>query len=132
MKIKKTERGWAGHFICASDCTFRRNTLVEYGKKKVVVSTVGCMRRINDSGNYSKPEEIGWNRYYETMSFMADDSIYNDANLSEQIYPSVDVKWAIDKQELEEKKDYIDNVADEMHENYVKAIESMLINGEIK
>lgn len=126
MKIKTTERGWAGHFICANKCTFRRNTLVEYKNKKVVVSTVGCMRT-----NDGTPEEIGWDRYYETMSFMADSSLYNDADVSKEISP-MKVKWSINKQEMKEKEEYIDNVANEMHNNYVLVIEKMLINGEIK
>jgi hypothetical protein len=127
MKVKRIERGWAGHFICADRCLFRRNTLLQFGKKKVVVSTVGNMLLENKK----LAEEIGYDRYYETMSFMADDSVYSDADVSNQVYPSMDIKWSISKKEMEAKEEQIDNIANEMHENYVKAIENMLINGEI-
>ena len=72
-KVVRTEQGWAGHFCASSRCRFRRNTLLECGSRRVVVSTVG---------NYWPPplppdyenvaEEIGCDRYYETMAFSYD------------------------------------------------------------
>ena len=122
MKIKRTERGWPGHFICATDCIFRRNTLLQYGKTYVVVSTVGDMRRDG------KNEEIGINRMYETMAFLSDpnDALYHDIDSAQQISPSPEVKWSIAK--IEEGSD---NEANKMHENYVTAIEKMLIERQI-
>ncbi len=133
MKVKRTERGWPGHFICATDCLFRRNTLLQYGKKYVVISTVGCMRRKDSQGNYGKPDSIGADRYYETMAFLSDsgDSIYHDIDVSNEIYVP-DVRWAISGKELKEKESEIDNVANKMHEDYVSSVEKMLLNGEIK
>ena len=132
MKIKRTERGWAGHFICAQDCTFKRNTLLQYGKKYIVVSTVGSMRRKNIDGNYIQPEQMGVDRYYETMSFYSDDNddVYHDIDVSKEIYVP-DAKWSINKKEIDLYKDTIDNVANKMHEDYVSTVSQMLINGEL-
>ena len=65
---KITERGWAGHFICAARCNFRRNTLIESGDTRVVVSTVGALRLKEDRQGFS---DLGCDRTYETMAFRA-------------------------------------------------------------
>ena len=131
MKIKRTERGWAGHFILADECSFRRNTLLQYGSKYIVISTVGgCRPRQGE--NVGEMRDIGVDRYYETMAFRSDasDKIYHDANVSEDVYAS-NSKWAINKKELDENGSEIDNIANKMHENYVDAIEKMLIDGSL-
>jgi hypothetical protein len=67
--VTVTERGWAGHFIMADRCRFRRNTLLEADSgPKVVVSTLGDMWVGHKD---PKPAEIGLGRYYETMAFHA-------------------------------------------------------------
>ena len=63
--VKITERGWAGHFMCAYRCQFHRNTLLEYEDKKWIVSTIGRMID-GDEGNFTT---VGLGRYYETMAF---------------------------------------------------------------
>ena len=65
-EVKVTERGWAGHFILADRCLFRRNTLLEYKDKKWVVSTVGAYRN-----RENKMDSIGYCRWYETGVFEA-------------------------------------------------------------
>lgn len=71
MKPKLTERGWPGHFICAERCTFRRNTLIDFGRMKIIVSTVGMMRD-GLHGQGAGYDTIGaGGRYYETMAFKA-------------------------------------------------------------
>lgn len=89
--ITRTERGWGGHFICANRCAFRRNTLMELGELRAVVSTVGGFRpNFNDA-----IETIGYNRYYETMAFHAQwDAPYWDADVSREI--CLNALWAID------------------------------------
>lgn len=68
-KAKITYRGWAGHFICGPRCEFHLNTLIEFGRTKIVVSTVG---RLPDSLNRDKYTTIGLDRHYETMAFHAE------------------------------------------------------------
>jgi hypothetical protein len=63
--VKIQERGWAGHFCSSDKCRYRRNTLLSKGGKYIIVSSVGCY--VLDRNG--RPEEIGANRYYETMVF---------------------------------------------------------------
>jgi hypothetical protein len=89
--VKITERGWGGHFCLANQCLFRRNTLLEFGNEKWAVSTVG--NRIGKSG---MPEEIGYNRYYETMAFVATEQDgYYDADVRDQI--AFDSQWTVNE-----------------------------------
>lgn len=115
--VKRTERGWAGHFCCAPNCMFRRNTLLEYNDIKIVVSTVGAMSSYKDNNSY---ETIGINRYYETMAFHAKfDEKFWDADVHKQI--NFDSPWAIDKLDAE-------NEANDMHEKVVDEITKKLQN----
>ena len=126
--VKVTERGWAGHFICADKCQFRRNTLLEYKDKKWIVSTVEAMpqpealRKIPEFCSENGYDTIGFNRYYETMAFEAqevkdDDGnvIYYDINVSKMI--DFDSDWAIDHIDFT-----TDKLANEMHENVVNEL----------
>lgn len=119
-EVKRTERGWAGHFICAESCKFRRNTLLECGDINIVVSTVGAM--YDERG---KLQEIGLNRHYETMAFHVDKSTgpYKDADVSREIFFESNgaLKW--------HKNGYIDNEANDMHEAVVKEISDNLAKG---
>lgn len=121
MDVKRTERGWAGHFICADRCMFRRNTLLECGNIKVVVSTVGLMKDPRDGGQWG---EIGFQRYYETMAFHSDpnDTRYHDANVSRgQI--RFESPWSIDHLDA-------DDQANLMHEMVVEELTERLEKGD--
>ena len=110
IMVKRTERGWAGHFIGGHQCFFRRNTLLEKGKKKIIVSTVGnyCPR------GTGKRQKIGFNRYFETMAFYAKfDDPYWDADVNKQF--SFISNWSLGKKAK-------DNDANNMHERVVDEI----------
>jgi len=118
MKVKRTERGWAGHFICANRCLFRRNTLLEYGDIKIVISTVGAMQNIHKEGEF---EQIGYDRYYETMAFHSkkDDRKYHDTDVNREV--SFYNKWEIN---------VLDDVkANKMHEKVIREISRELLAG---
>jgi len=120
-EFKITERGWAGHFICSNRCNFRRNTLIEYGDKKVVVSTVGLMEARYSTYAKRIYETVGAGRYYETMCFWAKNDKYKDADVGRQIF--IDCNWAIDKLSAELE-------ANEMHDNYVNEVKKYILNNE--
>lgn len=108
--IKVTERGWAGHFVAAGGCRFRRNTLIESGRKKIVVSTVGLYY---PSYATKGPEIIGFDRYYETMAFKAQkEGAYWEADVTKQL--DFESNWALDY-----FNDSSDNDANEMHDTVV-------------
>ena len=81
-EVTREERGWAGHYICANLCRFRRNTLLTCGARRIVVSTVGAQETRARDGF----EEIGLHRYYETMAFEAEMTDgYWDADVHRQV-----------------------------------------------
>tara|TARA_R110000796_G_scaffold111907_1_gene223420 strand:- start:385 stop:729 length:345 start_codon:yes stop_codon:yes gene_type:complete len=108
MKVKTTERGWAGHYILSNRCIFKRNTLVEYGGTRIVVSTVGNLLIDNEICT------IGYKRHYETMAFHSkEDCKYNDADVT-RVY-DFDSEWRIISMDR-------DIEANEMHENVVSEV----------
>lgn len=116
-EVNVTERGWAGHFICANNCGFRRNTLLEYQDKKWIVSTVGAYRNMQ-----GKMDSVGLDRWYETMAFKAgEENGYIDADVSKQIYFDSDWGiWGETWDEIFEECNHVpDNAANDMHERVV-------------
>ena len=119
-EVKTIERGWAGHFICALNCRFRRNTLVTDGKTRIIVSSVGLMEHKVGSGDF---EQIGCDRYYETMAFHSDsaDTRYYDADVSREV--SFDSPWRIDTIDADDKMN-------EQHDVVVQEIKARIMKGE--
>lgn len=115
-EVKRTERGWAGHYIMGHKCKFHRNTLLECGTKKWVVSTIGGL--ITDDMNVVS---IGANRWYETMAFEAKyKDGYWEADVKKEI--SFDSEWGLCAESFDTLMDiypYPDNVANAMHERVV-------------
>lgn len=113
--IKRTERGWIGHFICADRCMFRRNTLLESDTDSVIISTVGAML---DLSNKTLDTIGAFGRYYETMVFgtkrVGD---YIDTDVSNQ--REFDSPWSICADSVDELPKGVDNIANEMHETVV-------------
>lgn len=111
MEVKRTERGWPGHFIGANRCYFRRNTLLEAGPVKIVVSTVGLYESLDGRG-FAK---LGRNRYYETMAFhsIEHDLRYHDADVTREV--DFNSPWAIEDMNA-------DDQANDMHETVVAEI----------
>ena len=118
MEVKRTERGWAGHFCLSYRCEYHRNTLLEYNGVKVVVSTVGRLRKDLINNTY---EELGHRRYFETMAFIAkENDKYNDADVTRQV--SFDANWCL-------PSPYMELEADTMHEDVVIELSKRLVDG---
>lgn len=128
-EVKRTERGWCGHFCGARDCLYHRNTLLEYGDKKIVVSSIGrymsLYKRQIAYKDFYIPNEcyemIGRDRYFETMAFVAYESApgYWDADVTKQVI--FGSNWQLDQPDMEKE-------ADEMHETVVAEITRDLLN----
>ena len=131
-EVKRTERGWAGHFICSRDCGFRRNTLLEYGNRKWIISTVGAMR----NRQTHEMEMIGYDRWYETMCFEAKlQDGYWDADVEKEIFfeDGEDLEWGIygeSWKEVMEKYKTPDETANEIHESIVSYMEGKIVDCE--
>lgn len=120
-EVRRTERGWAGHFCGADRCRFRRNTLLQCGKARIAISTVG---RMMDASQPEHSTQIGWQRFYETMAFHAEKfGGYWDANVHREVH--FKSKWAIPT--IDGSSDL---EADKMHEAVVAEIARRLLNGE--
>jgi hypothetical protein len=110
------ERGWHGHFIASNWCRFSRNTLVGYRDRKIVVSTVGNYHPNNCSGI----QEIGVNRYYETMVFEAKKSgPYIDADVTKEIPDYYDTLCYVKPKDIPIE---VDLLANEMHERMITKV----------
>ena len=120
-KVKRTERGWAGHFICADRCLFRRNTLLEYENIKIVVSTVG--RLFANRQGRREIVTVGCERYYETMAFYSDpnDTVYHDIDVERYIELGCD--WQLNEID--------DNKANNMHEMAVEWVIAQIVEHKI-
>ena len=119
MTVQREERGWAGHFMCSYLCQFRRNTLLTCGDRRIVVSTVGSMYDLS-----GQREEIGYQRYYETMAFEAVwKNGYVEANVDREV--SFDSPGS-----LNECDEQSDQKANDMHEAVVAELTRVLEAGE--
>lgn len=119
-KAHMTERGWPGHFICADRCRFTRNTLIECGANRIVVSTVGDYR--DRDGNV---DTIGYGRYYETAAFKAYEyGEYWDSDTSERV--DFESDWRIAAFDA-----LSDMRANDMHDAVCREIAAKMERGEM-
>lgn len=132
--VKRTERGWAGHFICSHLCSFRRNTLLESADgRSLIVSTVGALRDPQNMEGVIR--EISYKCYYETKVFKTkQNGPYIDIDVTQEVFlDKIDPTFtdSICGESLEElhekyKEIGIDNAANAIHEHAVNIVTKML------
>jgi len=127
LPVKRTERGWPGHYICADRCIFRRNTLLECGEVRVIISSVGNMRKL---GAPHEIDRVGCDRHYETQAFHATFrfDFYWDIVVGSPI--NFKSPWAIDEKGSRRAGMNVDNVANDMHEAVVNELSYAIAHGE--
>ncbi len=119
-RVKITERGWPGHFVCADRCRFTRNTLLECGETRIVVSTVGNLL------HNGRVIRVADGRYYETMAFHAKlDEGYWDANVYLQVEVPASLECSVPSFDVES-----DMAANEMHDEIVAYFAKRLAGGD--
>lgn len=120
-KVKRTEKGWAGHFIGSNNCMFRRHTLLEYGEIAITVSTVGNWMPYEGREVW----EIAVRRYFETMVFhslpVTEEEKWKDADVTRRI--NFVSPWSIGHPWKEQE-------ANEMHEGVVHEMTGRLLAGD--
>lgn len=116
MEVIRLERGWPGYFIGVKGCQFRRNTLLTYNGRAIVISSIGKYA----VKGYEKFQPVNGYRkaYFETMAFWALDNAYQDASSKEFNFKSKYYVYDI-LGEIE---------ANQMHETIVDEISKTLIH----
>jgi hypothetical protein len=76
------------------------------------------------------PEEIGHQRHYETMAFLArKDGAYWDTDVTKEV-SGIASRWSL--RWSKSNRHRIDNLANDMHENYVYKVTSQMLDGTLK
>lgn len=117
-EIKRTERGWCGYIKGHQWCLFRRNTLLEYDDKKIVIATFG--NYIDPLGFCSAP--IVENIWYQTIAGYAykDSDGYWEIDGEKQIPIVADHMLQGTHDEMFDMAWLNDKKANEMHERVVE------------
>jgi len=120
-EIQKEERGWAGHYICADRCLFRRNTRLFNDKISIIVSSVGLMKDFEDE---TKFQQIGLNTmvFHSILRTNSDDKRYHDADVKRGEI-SFESPWMISEINADDRMN-------KQHDVVVLEIEERILSGE--
>lgn len=115
--VKRTERGWITPLPGAGKCYFRRNTLLEYNDKFIIVNTLGRLMVAYDGFSINEPLE--YFEYYETKAFYAYPFESPCVNVNRERQIVLDCDWHLDKID--------DFKANDMHEKAVDWISRQMV-----